>query len=79
MTIKELKEILATWSEENVYGEDAEVWVSIGETGSKIVQTVCALNLRRDDDGVAHADIILETEWVEGGVPIEDMKFESYK
>ena len=75
MTIKELKEILASWSEEDVYGEDTEVYVGVENGGSRAVQYICSLNRRIDDRGIVRADMSIEIdEEAEEGLTIDDMK-----
>ena len=55
LTIRELKEILSVLPDKNEYGEDFEVWMSIGNNLSNVVKSVWSLNLRNDG-----CDIILE-------------------
>ena len=55
LTIRELKEILSVLPDKNEYGEDFEVWMSVGNNLSNVVKSVWSLNLRNDG-----CDIILE-------------------
>jgi len=55
LTIRELKEILSVLPDTNEYGEDCEVWMSVGNNLSNVVKSVWSLNLRNDS-----CDIILE-------------------
>ena len=55
LTIRELKEILSVLPDTNEYGEDFEVWMSVGNNLSNVVKSVWSLNLRNDG-----CDIILE-------------------
>jgi chaperonin cofactor prefoldin len=55
LTIKQLKEILSVLPDTNEYGEDYEVWMSVGNNLSNVVKSVWSLNLRNDG-----CDIILE-------------------
>jgi hypothetical protein len=55
LTIQELKEILSVLPDKNEYGEDFEVWMSVGNNLSNVVKSVWSLNLRNDG-----CDIILE-------------------
>lgn len=55
LTIRQLKEILSVLPDTNEYGEDCEVWMSVGNNLSNVVKSVWSLNLRNDS-----CDIILE-------------------
>jgi hypothetical protein len=55
LTIRELKEILSVLPDKNEYGEDFEVWMSVGNNLSNVVKSVWSLNLRNDG-----CDIILK-------------------
>ena len=55
LTLKQLKEILRVLPDTNEYGEDFEVWMSVGNNLSNPVKSVWSLNLRNDG-----CDIILE-------------------
>jgi chaperonin cofactor prefoldin len=55
LTIRQLKEILSVLPDTNEYGEDCEVWMSVGNNLSNVVKSVWSLNLRSDS-----CDIILE-------------------
>jgi len=55
LTIRQLKEILSVLPDTNEYGEDYEVWMSVGNNLSNVVKSVWSLNLRNDS-----CDIILE-------------------
>jgi hypothetical protein len=57
LTIRELKEILSVLPDTNEYGEDFEVWMSVGNNLSNVVKSVWSLNLRNDG-----CDIILECD-----------------
>lgn len=56
LTIRELKEAIKDWPEENKYGEPYEVWIETGYGMSSIVTRIVPLNKREDG-----ADIILES------------------
>jgi chaperonin cofactor prefoldin len=57
LTIRQLKEILSVLPDTNEYGEDCEVWMSVGNNLSNVVKSVWSLNLRNDS-----CDIILECD-----------------
>ena len=61
LTIQELKEILSVLPDKNEYGEDFEVWMSVGNNLSNVVKSVWSLNLRNDG-----CDIILECSFNAG-------------
>jgi chaperonin cofactor prefoldin len=57
LTIRQLKEILSVLPDTNEYGEDCEVWMSVGNNLSNVVKSVWSLNLRNEG-----CDIILECD-----------------
>lgn len=56
LTVRELKEALRVWPEENKYGEPYEVWIETSRGMSSIVTRIVPLNKREDG-----ADMILES------------------
>lgn len=56
LTIRELKETIKDWPEENKYGEPYEVWIETSCGMSSVVTRIVPLNKRKDG-----ADIILES------------------
>jgi hypothetical protein len=50
ITIKQLKEFIKDWPEEDQYGNPTEVWISSGKNLSSIAVAVCALNKRSGSD-----------------------------
>jgi len=61
MTVKELKNLIATWPEVNEdTGEDCEVWLENVDGCSNIITEVWPLNMRELDDGTMVADILLK-------------------
>ncbi len=63
MTVKQLKDMVRDWPEQNDAGEDNEVWVgSIGKGFTNQVVSICPLNLRYNENGNPTADILLETD-----------------
>ena len=62
MTVKELKELVKDWAEEDAYGEPTEVWMETGRCLSSPVRVACQLNYRKDDEtGKEWSDIIFKT------------------
>lgn len=62
MTVKELKDLIKDWPEEDCYGDPTEVWMETGRCLSSPVRVACPLNLRKDDEtGKEWSDIIFET------------------
>jgi len=61
ITVKELKAVLKEWPENNIYGEDCEVWVLTGGCLSSPVKQIIPLNKRMSKDEVT-ADILLTPE-----------------
>ena len=60
MTIRQLKEWINQFPDINPYTqEEHEVWIKSGIGLSSPVMVACPLN-RREDDGIQHADILLE-------------------
>ena len=50
ITVRQLKEFIKDWPEEDQYGEPTEVWISSGKNLSSVAVTLCALNLRKGSD-----------------------------
>ena len=48
MTVKELKELIKDWPEEDPYGESNEVWIETGKMLSSPVIEAAPLNYRRN-------------------------------
>ena len=59
LTVKELKELIKDWPEEDVYGETTEVWIQTGVCLSSPVFEVNLLNFRTCDN-TEWADILLK-------------------
>jgi len=57
MTVRELKDYIQSWPDNNIYGRPNEVWVETGLYLSSAVKRVCPLNLRRDENGNEWGDI----------------------
>jgi len=70
MTVKELKQLIKNWPNEDIYGEPTRVWIGTGTMLSSIVTEVSPLNHRIENDIENHAlewaDIILESDAFEG-------------
>jgi len=66
MTVKELKQIIQDWPEEDIEGEPTKVWIGTGAMLSSVVTEVSPLNHRIENDIGNHAlewaDIILESD-----------------
>lgn len=58
LTVRELKEIIKDWPEENEYGEPCEVWLGDGGGFSNQAREVSALNLRSNGNR-EWADLLL--------------------
>ena len=62
MTVKELKELIKDWPEEDWIGDPTEVWVETGRNLSSPVTIAGSLNHRVDDEtGKEWSDFILES------------------
>jgi hypothetical protein len=62
MTVKDLKELIKDWPEEDCHGEPTEVWMETGHCLSSPVRVACSLNYRKDyKTGKEWSDIIFET------------------
>ena len=60
MTVKELKELVKDWPEEDRMGDPTEVWVETGENLSSPVTIAGTLNHRIDDKNAREwSDLIL--------------------
>jgi hypothetical protein len=60
LTVKELKELMKDWPEEDEFGEPCEVWLETSDGHSNIVKHVIPLNRRVFDDNVTFsADLLL--------------------
>lgn len=66
MTVKELKQIIQDWPEEDIEGEPTRVWIGTGTMLSSVVTEVSPLNHRIENDIGNHAlewaDIIFESD-----------------
>ena len=67
-TVKELKDILATWSETNTdtesvsYGDDCEVWIENSTNGfTNVLKSIYILNKKIDKNNKIYSDILLST------------------
>lgn len=61
MTVKELKEAIKDWPEEDENGEPCEVWIGSWNGCSNQVRSLYPLNKRESEDGSKKwADVILE-------------------
>lgn len=60
MTVRDLKELIKDWPEENNYGELTEVWLGDGNMHSNQVVRHSPLNVGLKDDGFAYADLLLD-------------------
>jgi hypothetical protein len=58
LTVRELKELVKDWPEENEEGELCEVWLGDGRGLSNQVREVSPLNLRTTDSST-YADLML--------------------
>lgn len=62
MTVKELKELIKDWPEEDWLGDPTGVWVETGRNLSSPVTIAGSLNHRVDDEtGKEWSDFILES------------------
>lgn len=60
MTVKELKDLIKDWPEEDLMGDPTEVWVETGRNLSSPVTIAGMLNHRMDDKtGKEWSDLIL--------------------
>jgi len=57
LTVRELKELIKDWPEEDVYGNPCEVWMATGKGLSCMVVEVTPLNYRKID-GFVWSDIL---------------------
>ena len=61
LTVRELKELIKDWPEENMYGEPCEVWMDVGSGMTCMVVEVCPLNYR-EQDGVVWSDVLFSVD-----------------
>ena len=61
VTIRELKEIIADWPEQDGSGEECEVWMTTGNGTSSEVRRAWPLNVRYHD-GCKSGDLLLESD-----------------
>jgi len=59
MTVRQLKDLIRDWPEDDINGEPTEVWVDNKDGTSRPVFAVWPLNLRKGHDGVDKADVLL--------------------
>lgn len=61
LTVRELKEIIKDWPEEDANGNPCEVWIGDKEGTSNQVKEIWPLNMRESEDGSKKwADILLD-------------------
>ena len=62
MTVKDLKNLIKDWPEEDNYGDPTEVWIETGWCTSNQVKCAGKLNSRVDEKtGKEWSDLILES------------------
>ena len=60
MTVRELKEIVKDWPEQDCFGEPTEVWYMTGKNMSSPVHNITPLNRRKAEE-IEWADLLLDS------------------